>query len=81
MTTDEHKTRFAEQTYYIKFIVVFTIAHSLAVFTLISMNGILTSFGYKFLDNSVLIALIGFLGTNVIGVLIVMMNDLFNKGE
>ena len=87
MTTDEQtleqKTRFAEQTYYIKFIIVFTIANILAVFTLITVNGVLSALGYKFLDNTILIALIGFLGVNVLGVFIAMMNDLFNinKGE
>ncbi len=43
MTPTEHKTRFNEQTYYIKFIIVFTIANIIAVFALIATNGVLSA--------------------------------------
>ena len=69
-----------EKNIYAKFVMFYTTAITSLVFTLILTNGVLNALGCIFLDNTILIALISFLGVNVLGVFIAMMNDLFNKG-
>jgi hypothetical protein len=74
------KYNFRERKYYANYILFFTVACFAAIMALVLVTAICASKGVKFLDTSVLIALIGLLGTNIIGVLVIIVKYLF-KGD
>ena len=71
------KYNFNERKYYANYVLYFTVACFTAIMALVLVTAICASKGFKFLDTSVLISLIGLLGTNIIGVLIVIVKYLF----
>lgn len=71
------KYNFRERKYYANYILFFTVGCFTAVMALVLVTAICASKGVKFLDTSVLIALIGLLGTNIIGVLVIIVKYLF----
>lgn len=71
------KYNFNEREYYANYVLYFTIACFIAVISLVLVTAICTTQGIKFLDTSVIIALILLLGTNIIGILIVIVKYLF----
>ena len=71
------KYNFRERKYYANYIFFFTVACFTAIMALVLVTAICASKGIMFLDTSVLISLIGLLGTNIIGILIVIVKYLF----
>ena len=71
------KYNFRERKYYANYILFFSVACFAAIMALVLVTAICASKSVKFLDTSVLIALIGLLGTNIIGILIVIVKYLF----
>lgn len=71
------KYNFHERKYYANYILYFAVACFATIMALVLVTAICASKGFKFLDTSVLISLIGLLGANIIGVLIVIVKYLF----
>lgn len=71
------KYNFSERKYYANYVLYFTVACFAAIMALVLVTAICASKGVRFLDTSVLIALIGLLGTNIIGVLFIIVKYLF----